>query len=92
MISIAGKNKAAVLAALYNNSRPQGLGFLHYDPKRMSQEEAAELLKSQTYFDYLNGRVMKVDLKSDTELNPFLYDRDNGAGAAEAALAAVKGD
>ena len=27
-IDIKGANKASVLAALYNNSRPQGMGFL----------------------------------------------------------------
>lgn len=52
----------------------------------MSTDEAQELLDSgQTYFDYLKGRVMKVDLSGD-KLNPFLYDRDNGQGAAAAAL------
>lgn len=25
-------DKAKVLAALYNNSKPQGLGFLHFNP------------------------------------------------------------
>lgn len=29
MISIEGLDKAAVLAALYNASHPQGLGFVH---------------------------------------------------------------
>ena len=37
------------------------------------------------YFDYLYGRVMKVDLSKDT-FDPFLYDRDNGQGAAERAI------
>jgi len=66
---------------LYNASHPLGMGFLHYDPKPMSVDEARELLKRQTYFDYLKGRVMKVDLSGDT-LETWLYDRDNGQGAA----------
>lgn len=33
-------------------------------------------------FDYLQGRVLKVHL-SDDELDPWLYDRDIGQGAAE---------
>lgn len=37
------------------------------------------------YFDYLQGRVMKVDLAGD-ELDPRLYDRDNGEGAARRAI------
>lgn len=86
MIDLTNMNKADVLAKLYNASRPQGLGFIHFDASEMSTDEAQELLDSgQTYFDYLKGRVMKVDLSGD-KLNPFLYDRDNGQGAAAAAL------
>lgn len=51
----------------------------------MTTNEAEDLLKEQTYFDYLHGRVMKVGLSGDT-LDPRLYDRDNGKGAALAAL------
>ena len=87
MINIKDR-KPAVLAVLYNNSKPQGFGFLHFDPKPMTVELAQELLDHQTYFDYLKGRVMKVDLSGD-ELDPFLYDRDNGQGAAERAIATI---
>lgn len=88
MIDLKGKDKADVLAKLYNSSRPQGLGFLHATKQNMTRDEAAELLAGgQTDFDYLNGRVMKVDLSGD-ELDPRLYDRDNGKGAAAAALGA----
>lgn len=82
MISIAGLDKGAVLAVLYNNSRPLGLGMLQYTSEEMTPEEGNELLKDQTYFDYLKGRVMKVDLSED-EFDPWLYDRDNGKGSAE---------
>lgn len=86
MINIKGKNKAEILAKLYNNAIPQGMGFLHYDHTPMTIEEAQEILESgQTYFDYLKGRVIKVDLKND-EFNPGLYNRDNGFQAAEKAL------
>ena len=83
MISLEGLNKADVLAALYNGSRPLGMGFLHCDPTPMAREEAQEILNEdrRPYFDYLKGRVMKIDLSGD-ELNPYLYDRDNGNGAA----------
>lgn len=39
-ISIKGLDKAAVLAALYNNSRPLGMGILHFNPAPMTVEEA----------------------------------------------------
>ncbi|MEK7566773.1 MAG: hypothetical protein AAB527_01405 [Patescibacteria group bacterium] len=88
-IALAGLNKADVLAALYNASKPQGMGFVHYEPKPMSREEAEGLLKQTTYFDYLKGRVMKVNLAGD-ELDTWGYDRDNGQGAAERAIAELR--
>jgi hypothetical protein len=87
MIDLEGKDKAEVLAKLYNASKPLGLGRLHYNPEPMSVDEAGAILgRGETYFDYLSGRVMKIDLGGD-ELDPWLYDRDNGEGAAERALA-----
>lgn len=85
MIDISNMNKEDVLAKLYNASKPLGLGFLHFDPKPMTIDEAKILLSTRTYFDYLKGRVMKVDLK-DNEFDEWLYDRDNGEGAARKAL------
>jgi len=40
MINLAEYNKAEVLAALYNCSKPQGLGFLHFNPEPMTRDEA----------------------------------------------------
>jgi len=45
---------------------------------------------NRLYFDYLKGRVMKVDLSKD-ELNTALYNRDNGPNAAEDAIFAELG-
>lgn len=87
MIDISKYNKAEVLAKLYNRSRQQGMGFLDAGGTQpMTVAEAAELLKHGTDFDYLKGRVMKVNLSGDT-LEPELYDRDNGPGAAARAIA-----
>lgn len=81
-ISIEGLDKAEVLMALFNGARPQGMGFLHYDPKPMEKAVAQDILVRGTYFDYVQGRVMKVDLSGDS-FSPWGYDRDNGKGAAE---------
>lgn len=90
-VSIAGLDKADVLAALYNASRPQGLGFMQYDPAPMTREGAASILNGgHTYFDYLKGRVMKLRLDSDLEIDTWGYDRDNGQGAAERAINALR--
>lgn len=91
MASIQGLDKAAVLAALYNASKPQGMGFMHYEPQPMTVEEARQLLKSgQTYFDYVKGRVMKIDLKKDDEVDTWGYNRDNGADAAEKVIETLR--
>ena len=86
LIDISGFEKEAVLAALYNEARPQNIGFLRYNPAPMTLSEARdELSMGATYFDYLYGRVMKVDISGNT-LDPSMYDRDNGENAAENAL------
>jgi hypothetical protein len=43
----------------------------------------------QDYIDYFQGRVIKTDLRGDA-IDPRLYDRDNGAGAAERAVATLR--
>ena len=79
-----------LLAALYNASRPQGMGFIHYDPTPMTEAQAQSILDGgTTYFDYLKGRVMKISLAKD-EVETWLYDRDNGSGAAENAVEALR--
>jgi hypothetical protein len=85
MISIKGLDKAEVLQALYDRARTQGMGIFQYIPGPLSKEEAQSLLQTSSYFDYLKGRVMKIDMSGD-EIDPRLYDRDNGEGAAEAAI------
>lgn len=93
MISLVGLDKAAVFAALYNGARAQGLGFLHYNPEVMTAEAARQRFGKAFgyfgYFDYVDGRVMKVDLSGD-ELDPWGYDRDNGHGAAEQIINALR--
>lgn len=86
MIDLTGKDKAEVLRRLYNAASAQGIGVLNTTAGGMTLEKARELLASgKCYFDYLDGRVMKVDLSSDM-LDERLYDRDNGFGAAASAL------
>lgn len=91
-INIGDLDKAEVLASLYNHSRQQGMGFLNaLGKKNLTVEDARKILESHAkdgggaYFDYLQGRVMKVDLGGDS-FDPRLYDRDNGQGAARAAI------
>ena len=105
MVNTKGLKQGAVLAALYNNSKPFGMGFLHADSELMTEQEAEELLgdtgrtddvgfkvSCHTYFDYLKGRVMKVDLSNPAEFDERLYDRDNGPGAAQKVIQALRAE
>lgn len=89
MIDIKGIDKAELLVELYNNSRKQGMGV--FEPNvRISVDDARELLKKTKSFDYLYGKVMKVDLSKDDEFDEWLYDRDNGEGKAQSVVAKLK--
>lgn len=91
MVSISGLDRADVLAALYNASKPQGLGILHFESHPMTRDEAASLLSQSDSFDYLKGRVMKISIPDGaTEIYPGLYDRDLGDGACERAIAKLR--
>ncbi len=95
MVNIEGLNKADVLRVLYNNAKPLGFGLLHFIHEDMSKEDAEEIIEhckndNYFYFDYLRGRVMKIDLKSDIEFDERFYDRDNGQGAAQEAINKLK--
>ena len=83
MLNIEGLDKAEVLCALYNASKVQGMGIFQATGAPMLVEEARELLTQTTDFDYLHGKVMKINLKSDIEFEEWLYDRDNGQGTAQ---------
>lgn len=96
IIDITGLDKAEVLAKLYNASRPMGFGMLQARGD-ITVEGARALLddplptndlgfpRRVAYFDYLFGRPLKIDLRTD-RLFVGLYDRDNGQGAASRAL------
>ena len=85
MIDISKCNKAAVVKALYDSAHAQGFGVIHYKPEPLTLEEAERELSRRTYFDYLHGRVMKIEVGKDS-FDERLYDRDNGHGSAYHAL------
>lgn len=90
MVNIKGINKAALLAALYNGSFQQGMGVMHTRGRQqMSIEEAEELVAIENYFDYLHGRILKVDIGQDT-LDTWAYNNDVGAMAAEMVVAELR--
>lgn len=80
-IDITGLPKYAVVAALWSAARAQSV----FDHKSaMSETRAREvadwLMESKLpgdRLDWLDSRVMKVDVRGDS-FDPVLYDRDNG--------------
>lgn len=94
MVSIEGLDKADVLLALWNHAQMQGLSFLAFTGE-LTKAAAENAISEHThtgmdgepriYFDYLNGKVLKVDIAKD-EFDPYLYDRDNGIGSAQRAI------
>ena len=51
---------------------------------------AAATQRSGAYIDYLAGRVMKIAFDKYPLIEPWLYDRDNGEGAAARVIAGVR--
>lgn len=86
MANTHGLKSEEVLCALYAQARSPGFGALNRRSGGMTLEEAQSILARGTYIDYLGGRVMKVDLSDPPMMDVYLYDRDNGSGAAQRAL------
>lgn len=91
VIDISNKDKAEVLAALYNHSKPIGAGMIQFDPRPISVELARKVLDTMGYrFSYLKGRTMKVDLSGDT-VYVGRYNADNDQpGLAQRAISTCK--
>jgi hypothetical protein len=84
-LDISGLDKATLLAALWNNATAPPAWFKHSGPTPsfLSKTEAAQILATMGYdFDYLKGRILKLNLSAD-EFHFWLYDRDNGSGMAK---------
>lgn len=93
-LDISGLSRAAVLAALYNAATVVGLGSL--DPRSGDEMTEADAQGHLDKFspgqkiDYVQGRSIKVIFKADDTFRVLAYDRDNGWGAAEAAIAKLR--
>ena len=75
---------------LFNNSFQQCYGALHGECRNnMTYDEAKGIISEYTNFDYLKGRVLKVNLTGD-EFDEWLYDRDCGIGAALKAINSIR--
>lgn len=90
-IDVGDMSKAEAFRRLFNAARTGGRGVLHDNPLHVLSLQEAEVILltrgDRLYFDWYQGRVMKVDLNQNP-LEVRLYDRDNGKGAALRALTA----
>lgn len=90
-IDIRGIPRERVLAALFNGSFQQGMGGLDARGRaQLTEEDARAMLAEDTYFDYVRGRVLKVDLRDPESFDSRLYDRDCGEGAAARIIAQIR--
>jgi hypothetical protein len=71
MIEITGCELIEVVKAAYDFSRPQGMGFFHYEEGSLSEEEAAKLVREDDLcpvsLDYVKGRACKLTVFKDED-------------------------
>ena len=81
MIKITGVDLRAFVQAVYDLSRPQGLGVLHYQEGSLTDEEADMILNTAFSYaglalalDYVHGRACKMSVyREDGDL--FISNR-----------------
>ena len=74
MIDVTGVDLVKFAQKVYELSVPQGLGFLHFTPKPLSDEEAKELIcNGELDMDYVHGRACKMNVR-DNKINDAWYD------------------
>lgn len=88
-IDISNKDKAEVLAELYNNSHPMGMGIVQYDPTPMTIEIARKLLEKEQFFSYLKGRPIHINFK-DNVIWVRGYNNDNAQGLAQRVISSCR--
>ena len=82
IVNISGMDKAEILQALYNRAKKSPDHLHDYNPVNMTLEEARLLIEKKQSFDFLYGRVMKINLGVDN-VDTWGYNRDNGFNAAD---------
>lgn len=90
--NIEGVDRPRLALELYNRAKVLGLGLLRPNAAQpMDYEEAACLVGKS--IDYYNGKVMKIKVPANgegDEIYTWLYNRDNGEGAAEEVVEMLK--
>lgn len=98
-VDISGLDRCKLLLALWERGMAQRFGVLvemlsmppvpDPVPGSAAREEAAVRALAAGRIDYFDGVAIKCDLEPDM-VNPWLYDRDQAAGAFAAVVAALR--
>jgi len=78
-VSIKDVDKVKLLKALWEGAKP-AVFFTNHWISSPEFDESVAINAVKSYIDYYSGRCIKTDLSGDTA-DPYLYDRDWGAGA-----------
>ena len=69
MIDVTGVDLVEFAKKVYELSVPQGLGFLHFKPEPLTDEEAKGCIRREGNIvldmDYVNGRACKMVVRSE---------------------------
>jgi hypothetical protein len=80
-VDISGLDRLELLHRLWERSSPALFFSLEsLDPPKWDEKTAAEALE-RNRIDYLMGRAIKCRFDETNQVDPRLYDRDNGQGA-----------
>ena len=98
MLKVTGIDLPTLVKRAYELSAPRGLGFLHFTPKPLSEEDVAGILGQKLYdgcvfsMDYVKGRAVKLSAYRDEAGDIWLRDRwyDHTAEDLVELLAPVK--
>ncbi len=82
MIDITGVNMIELVKKVYDLSRPQGLGFMHFNPEPMTDEQARDYINDDgtVNMDYVSGRACKFHVRKEDDqyvIGDSWYDHDN---------------
>lgn len=79
MINITGCDLHTLIKEAYNLSKPQGLGFMHFDPAPLTDDEILAILMRGTSrcpvnMDYVKGRAVKLNVFINEENQLSIHD------------------
>ena len=94
IIDVTGVDLVKFVQEVYNLSKPQGMGLIHFTPEPLSDSDAAQVIEQSTNndsielsLDYVKGRACKMVIFKDGDKR-YIQDTwfDHGSGLLEQLL------